>query len=128
MYEYERPIKLIANRMATEISKCIDQDIWKAVQRVGVDVDKEELIRALNYDRGQYEKGYADAMKNAVPLDKLCEWLAEHYGSPCQLAEIDCYPQCEPDENGECYGMRTDDKKCWHDYLTKWMEGLDDHR
>lgn len=61
----------------------------------------------------------------AVPLDKLCEWLAEHYGSPCQLAEIDCYPQCEPDENGECYGMRTDDKRCWHDYLTKWMEGLD---
>lgn len=61
----------------------------------------------------------------AVPLDKLCEWLAEHYGSPCQLAEIDPYPQCEPDENGECYGMRTDDKKCWHDYLTKWMEGLD---
>ena len=61
----------------------------------------------------------------AVPLDKLCEWLAEHYGSPCQFAEIDCYPQCEPDENGECYGMRTDNKKCWHDYLTKWMEGLD---
>lgn len=60
----------------------------------------------------------------SVPLDKLCEWLAEHYGSPCQLAEIDCYPQCEPDENGECYGMRTDDKRCWHDYLTKWMEGL----
>ena len=64
----------------------------------------------------------------AVPLDKLCEWLAEHYGSPCQLAEIDCYPQCEPDENGECYGMRTDDKKCWHDYLTKWTEGLDAYR
>lgn len=76
-------------------------------------------------------KGFAlYALKNvpsvpAVPLDKLCEWLAEHYGSPCQLAEIDCYPQCEPDENGECYGMRTDDKRCWHDYLTKWMEGLD---
>ena len=61
----------------------------------------------------------------AVPLDKLCEWLAEHYGAPCQRSEIDCYPQCEPDENGECYGMRTDDKKCWHDYLSKWTEGLD---
>lgn len=61
----------------------------------------------------------------AVPMDKLCEWLAEHYGSPCQLAEIDCYPQCEPDENGECYGMRTDNKRCWHDYLTKWMEAQD---
>lgn len=60
----------------------------------------------------------------AVPLDKLCEWLAVHYGSPCQLGEIDPYPQCEPDENGECYGMRTDDKRCWHDYLTKWMEEL----
>ena len=30
--------------------------------RLEVDVDKEELIKALQYDREQYEKGYADAM------------------------------------------------------------------
>ena len=60
----------------------------------------------------------------AVPLDKLCEFLAGIYGSPCQLAEIDCYPQCEPDREGMCLGMRSNDVTCWKSYLTKWMEGL----
>ena len=27
---------------------------------MGLDVDREELLKALKYDRGQYEKGYAD--------------------------------------------------------------------
>lgn len=31
------------------------------VQDYGVRVDKEALIKALMYDRQQYEKGYADA-------------------------------------------------------------------
>ena len=30
----------------------------KVVQERGIDVDKDELIKALQYDRGQYEKGY----------------------------------------------------------------------
>ena len=34
----------------------------EAVQRVGVTVDKEELIKALRYDRRQYENGYRDAL------------------------------------------------------------------
>lgn len=61
----------------------------------------------------------------AVPLDKLCEFLAGIYGSPCQLGEIECYPQCEPDGEGMCLGMRSNDVTCWKSYLTKWMEGLD---
>lgn len=101
----------------------------------------ENAVKWGNKDGYQQDHSYSTLMryeiKNeidaqptipAVPLDKLCEWLAEHYGSPCQLAEIDCYPQCEPDENGECYGMRADDKRCWHDYLTKWMEGLNGNK
>lgn len=31
--------------------------MWKC----GVNVDKEELLKALKYDREQYEKGYRDA-------------------------------------------------------------------
>lgn len=62
----------------------------------------------------------------AVPLDKLCEWLAGIYGSPCQFGEIECYPQCEPDGEGMCLGMRSNDVTCWKSYLTKWMEGQHD--
>lgn len=38
-------------------------EILKAVQNVGVFVDKDELLKALAYDRGQYEKGFADGVK-----------------------------------------------------------------
>jgi hypothetical protein len=30
-------------------------------------VNREELIRALKYDRGQYDKGYADGVRDAEP-------------------------------------------------------------
>lgn len=53
---YEAPIKLIKQQMETEIEGMV----LRAVQRVGVDVNKEELMRALEYDRGQYTKGYRD--------------------------------------------------------------------
>ena len=59
----------------------------------------------------------------AVPLDKLCEWLAKYIGFPCNYSPIDeemadyCGDQCEMDDIG-----------CWKKVLSKWMEGLDDHR
>lgn len=34
--------------------------IIEACTKVGVDIDKEELIKMANYDRGQYQKGYED--------------------------------------------------------------------
>ena len=43
--------------------------VMKAIRKVGVNVDKEELIKALQYDRNQYAKGYEDG-KNDV-LDKI---------------------------------------------------------
>lgn len=38
----------------------IEGEIYKAVMDVGVNVDKEELLKALQYDREQYQKGYKD--------------------------------------------------------------------
>ena len=53
---YKSPIDLIQ----TQISNAVDNAIYKAVVNVGVDVDKNELIKALAYDRGQYMQGYKD--------------------------------------------------------------------
>jgi hypothetical protein len=58
---YESPIGLIQEEM--EIYA--EGEILRAVQKVGVNVDKEELLRALAYDREQYVKGYKDGV-NAV--------------------------------------------------------------
>ena len=53
---YESPIELIR----TQMKMALDNEIFKAVQNVGVNVDKEELLKTLQYDRSQYQKGYDD--------------------------------------------------------------------
>ena len=64
---YKSPIEIITGQMRSEV----DNGIYKAVQGYGVNVDKEELIRALQYDRGQYEKGYADGLRH-----RESEWIS----------------------------------------------------
>ena len=60
---YESPITLIqaqTNNFFKEINEKTDEVIFKAVINVLPQVNKDELIRALAYDRGQYVKGYQD--------------------------------------------------------------------
>lgn len=59
---YESPVNIIYGEMQTQI----EGDVFKAIQNVGIDVNKEELIKALQYDRGQYEKGYSDGYTKAI--------------------------------------------------------------
>ena len=49
----------------------------KVSETIGVDVNREELIKALNYDRDQYEKGYADAKAECTP-----KWTKVEDGLP----------------------------------------------
>lgn len=66
---YQSPIKIntdtawpdgIVKKAAMDVGRQTDEIIMTAVMKVGVEVDKEELIRALRFDRGQYQKGYSD--------------------------------------------------------------------
>ena len=59
---YKSPIDIIYGQMQTQM----EGDILRAVYNHGINVDKEELIRALKYDREQYDKGYADGRSDAV--------------------------------------------------------------
>lgn len=59
---WESPIKMLQSEIETQL----EGEVLKAVQRVGVDVDKEELMRALKYDREQYQKGYMDAVLSVL--------------------------------------------------------------
>ena len=61
---YESPIRIIQK----QFEKSVENEIFKAVFNVGVDVDKEELIRALQYDRDQYEKGFKDGELFALEI------------------------------------------------------------
>lgn len=51
----------------------IENEVLSVVQRAGIRVDRRELFRALDYDRGQYEKGYADGRADA--LRGIMGWL-----------------------------------------------------
>ena len=70
---YESPIKIITGKIQTQI----DDEIYRAVQNVGINVDREELLKALEYDRGQYENGFEDGAKHTMRQIKglLPEWL-----------------------------------------------------
>lgn len=60
---YESPIELITNDIVSSVAKQMDYNIYRAVLTTGVNVDKEELIKALKYDRDQYNKGFEDGAK-----------------------------------------------------------------
>ena len=70
---YESPINIIISKLCTNL----ESDCLQAVQRYGFDVDKEELARALCYDREQYEKGYMDGYNNAI--DDAIKVIKGHY-------------------------------------------------
>ena len=53
---YKSPIDLCVG----ELKMQQEGAIFEAVQACGVNVDKDELIKALAYDRDQYNKAYAD--------------------------------------------------------------------
>lgn len=53
---YKSPIEIINGKIQTQF----DDAIFRAVQNVGINVDKDELIKALEYDRGQFEKGWKE--------------------------------------------------------------------
>ena len=66
---YKSPIEKIYGELQTQMVQEDENMVMKAVRKVGVNVDKGALIKALQYDRNQYTKGYEDG-KNDV-LDKI---------------------------------------------------------
>lgn len=76
MFDYEAPIKIIMQ----EMQALQENQVYQAIQNIGVDVDKEELLKALSYDRNQYEKGYRTA-KSEIVRCKDCK----HYVTNTEL-------------------------------------------
>ena len=64
---YQGFIEKIYGDIESQIIKRDEENIVYAVnQAVGYCVDKDELIKALKYDRHQYNKGYFDGVNNAL--------------------------------------------------------------
>lgn len=77
----ESPIKLFFPKLEEEIcniAKKQDEMVFDAVAKCGVTVDRDELLRALQYDRGQYDKGFNDGIMAAADELVRCK-DCKHY-------------------------------------------------
>lgn len=61
---YKPPIEATVSTVFEKLADTMEKDIAdyasKIILKLGLTVDENELIRALQYDREQYEKGYKD--------------------------------------------------------------------
>ena len=86
---YKSPIEI----MCGDVKMQMEGDILKIVQSYDINVNKEELLNALQYDRNLYQKGYDDGYAdglyktNSIVLCKDCKhcmlWnkpIGEHIG------------------------------------------------
>lgn len=104
MKDYASPIEMITNNIIKSDEEQLEDCMLFSVERkIGFKVDKEELIKALEYDRKQYEKGFEDGLKSAV------DWISvnEKY----------------PDKNGEYLVTVKRGYMClaiWLGYVENW--------
>lgn len=62
---YERPLEVIYGKtIADNVRKQLEDYVMNVIADVGIKVDKDELIKALKYDRNQYEKGFQDGVNS----------------------------------------------------------------
>lgn len=103
---YKSPIEIIQGQMTT----AFDGEILKSVQKVGINVDKTELLKALAYDRGQYDKGYKDGYRTCEI--ELSERLGVDVNYMVQQKRAEqTEPRAETMSCQECKWWFTDDGK-----------------
>lgn len=91
---YKSPIETIWSEIEHDYGEGFDQMVLTAVQCVGVRVNKEELVKALAYDRDQYQKGWSDRDADIVRCKDCIDcyqnqifrnWYCERFGVEVQL-------------------------------------------
>lgn len=113
---YESPITMYTERIAKDIVEKQDAYLMECVRKVGFDINKDELAKALAYDRDQYNKGYHDGRMYQPPVktnyDRLqamsVEELAEY------MDELRIYGGCP---NHGAMNCREKCSDCWLEWL-----------
>lgn len=84
---YVSPITVELRQIQRNFNRKIDTLILNEIRKYDVKVDKDELVKALKYDRNQYEKGYADGKKEAA-REILAKVDYESNGQTKQITNI----------------------------------------
>ena len=85
---YESPIEIIYKNF----EESFENGIIKAIQKAEIIVDKEELIKALQYDRDSYRRGYKDGVDYANAEEKKGEWISVKERLPKDVEIGEEYP------------------------------------
>ena len=69
----------IQDSLVSEIKEKTEEMVFTEIKRIGIDVNKEELIKALQYDREQYSKGYSDGYAKGIDdlANGLLNWKSQ---------------------------------------------------
>jgi hypothetical protein len=73
---YDPPISLALAEFQNGVEEQLGNGVMEYLYSIDIHVDKEELIKALQYDRGQYEKGYQDGCRDS---QKRGQWIPIEY-------------------------------------------------
>lgn len=65
---YESPITIILKDLQKKFEHNVETSVMEAIQEYDVKVDKEQLLKALNYERNQYAKGYTDCKYEIIEM------------------------------------------------------------
>lgn len=77
---YQSPINVIYEDLPMKINEDFENHVIEVVHSYSVQVDKAELIRALSYDRNQYEKGFAEGRPEHVLIsNKYSDYPVDGY-------------------------------------------------
>lgn len=86
---YESPIEIFraVDDIIKQVNEGTDKMVCEAVIKCGVNVNKDELIKALQYDREQYAKGYNDGIKEFA--ERLSDLTAYYWLDNINKGHID---------------------------------------
>lgn len=121
---YHSPITLnYTDPIIESVTKSQDGYVVKAINNMGIEVDKEELVKALQYDRDQYYKGfkngyelaegkYIEGIKNLLTYNGLVEEVAKWEDWPVRGGSI-----IVPDS----YGYKGIDVQVYYQLQALWV-------
>lgn len=75
---WESPITIVEREIQTKLNDDIENAVMMEVQTaISVDINKDELLKALNYSQDSYNKGYAEG--HQIADDEYKEKLLNIY-------------------------------------------------
>lgn len=84
---YKAPIEIIYpsyDKMKVDF----ENNVCRMVQSYGINVDKDELLKALRYDREQYNIGYTEGY-NAAAVRAIKEFVERFTEDLCNIPRVD---------------------------------------